>query len=58
MGSFLLKILGVSLGLSLAIKYGGPFVPISGTMATVLIAVLAPALLVAIALGWRWQHPR
>ncbi|NJP10645.1 MAG: hypothetical protein HC866_15195 [Leptolyngbyaceae cyanobacterium RU_5_1] len=58
MTGFILKILVLSGLISIAIKYGGPLLPISGTPAIALIAVLSPTILMAIALGWRWQQVR
>lgn len=56
MAGFMLKVLGLSLGLSWLIKYGGPYLPVTGTDAIALVAVLLPSILMAIALGWRWQQ--
>lgn len=50
--STLTKVLLASLGISLAIKYGGPYLPLTGTSATAAVIVVAPSILLAIALGW------
>ena len=50
---FLLKVLILSVGLSLLIKYGGPTLSIPGTPVIVLTFVFVPTLTVAIALWWR-----
>jgi membrane protein implicated in regulation of membrane protease activity len=46
----------LSIVLSIAIKYGGPLLPIAATSTNALIAVWVPALLIATLLGWRWQQ--
>lgn len=51
--SFLSKVLVASLLISVAIKYGGPYLGVPATPIVALVGVLTPALLVAIALGWR-----
>lgn len=57
----ILKVLGLSVLLSFAIKYGGPFFPTAATSTNAWVAVLVPPSLMAIALAWRWQvsqtHP-
>lgn len=50
---FLLKVLLLSLGISLLIKYGGPHLAIPGSNAIALFAVLLPASVLAVLLGWR-----
>jgi hypothetical protein len=55
MVGFVLKVMGLSIALSIAIKYGGPWLPVSGNTPTVLGAIGLPSLVMAIALGWRWQ---
>ncbi|TVU53832.1 MAG: hypothetical protein EA414_10125 [Arthrospira sp. PLM2.Bin9] len=47
------KILILSLGLSLLIKYGGPNFAIPETNAIALFAVLFPSSLLAVLLSWR-----
>ncbi|HIK14139.1 MAG TPA: hypothetical protein IGS53_02375 [Leptolyngbyaceae cyanobacterium M33_DOE_097] len=54
MNLFLLKVLVLSLLLSVAIKYGGPYLPVQGNQTTVLTAITLPSIVMAIALGWRW----
>lgn len=51
--TFILKVLILSAGLSLLIKYGGPYLSISSTAINALIAVLTPPIVVGILLGWR-----
>lgn len=57
----ILKVLGLSVLLSFAIKYGGPFLPTAATPINAWVAVLVPPSVMAIALVWRWQvsqtHP-
>jgi hypothetical protein len=56
---FILKVLFMSIALSLAIKYGGPMLSIPSTAAIALIAVFTPSIILAALLGWRaWQQPR
>lgn len=56
---FVSKLLGLSLAISLAIKYLGPQVPLSPAPLVVLSMVLLPALILGLALGWRgWQQRR
>lgn len=55
MTGFVIKVFLFSIVLSFAIKYGGPYLPVAGTTMTALVAVLSPTILMAIALGWRWQ---
>ncbi|MGD1712458.1 hypothetical protein [Dapis sp. BLCC M172] len=50
---FILKVLILSAGLSLLIKYGGPYLSISSTAINALIAVLMPPIFIGILLGWR-----
>jgi hypothetical protein len=52
----LFKLLVVSTGISVAVKYGGGYLPIAATNLTALILVLSPTILLALALGWRWQN--
>lgn len=56
-GAFILKVLILSLGIAVLIKYGGPSLAVAGTTGNVLVAVLTPTLILAIALVWRaWKH--
>jgi membrane protein implicated in regulation of membrane protease activity len=55
---FIVKVMVLSVLLSIGIKYGGPFLPISANATTALIAVLLPSTVLAIVLGWRWQRYR
>ncbi len=55
--NFILKVFILSAGVSVLIKYGSPSLPVSATSVNVLIAVLTPTLVLAIALLWRaWKH--
>ncbi|MGC8712105.1 MAG: hypothetical protein ACP5RH_06905 [Leptodesmis sp.] len=56
MTNSILKIFILSIALSYVIKYGGRFLPVSGTMVAALVGVLTLPVLMAIALGWRWQQ--
>ncbi len=51
--NFIFKVLILSAGISLLIKYGGPSLPIAATSVNALIAVLMPSVILAIALWWR-----
>ena len=51
--NFILKVLIFSAGVSVLIKYGGPYLPVDATSVNALIAVLTPTLILAIALWWR-----
>ncbi len=54
--SFIVKILLLSGGLSIAIKYGGPYLAIPATTGVVLSLIFLPSLLLALLLGWRaWR---
>ncbi len=50
---FIIKVLILSAGLSLLIKYGGPYLSIPSTAINALIAVLIPPIVVGILLGWQ-----
>lgn len=52
--SVILKVMGLSLLLSIAIKYLAPFAAIEPTSFNVLFAVLSPALLLATVLLFRF----
>ena len=54
----LLKVLVLSAGLSIAIKYGAPTLAIAPTTTHVLLAVWLPAAIALLMLGWRWQQGR
>lgn len=56
MVGFILKVMALSAALSIAIKYGGPWLPVVGNTPTVLVAILLPSLVMAIGLGWRWRE--
>lgn len=51
--STIFKIFLLSAVISVAIKYGGPLLPVSASTPVALGAVLLPPLGLAIALGWR-----
>ena len=51
---FILKLLILSVGLSILIKYGSRSLSISGTPTNVLTIVFIPSLVMAIALGARY----
>lgn len=55
MAEFILKVLALSIFLSVLIKWLGPFVPVAATNTTALIVVLTPSILLAGLLSWRWQ---
>jgi len=52
-GNFILKVFVLSAGISVLIRYLGPSLPVAATSVNALIAVLAPMLILAIALVWR-----
>ncbi|PZV11489.1 MAG: hypothetical protein DCF22_14440 [Leptolyngbya sp.] len=56
MAVFIVKVFGLSALISVAIKYGAPYFAISETNTTVLIMVVLPSILMAIALSWRSRH--
>lgn len=53
---FILKIFILSYVLSAMIKYGAPYLKIPAESNIVLIIVLLPTILLAIALWWRYQQ--
>jgi hypothetical protein len=53
---FILKVLLLSGGLSVVIKYGGSLLTIPASEALVPIVVLMPSFILAIALGWRASY--
>lgn len=50
---FILKVLALSVFISIVIRYGGPVLTIPATPFIVLAMVCLPTLLMAIVLGWR-----
>ena len=56
MAGFIVKVFLLSALISVAIKYGAPYLAVSETNTTVLIVVVLPSILMAIALGWRSRH--
>jgi hypothetical protein len=53
---FIFKILLWSTGLSLLVKYGGGYLRLQPTTATVLTIVLMPSLVIGLILGWRYYQ--
>jgi len=53
---FITKILIISLGLSLLIKYGGKYLYLQPTTTTALTIVLMPSLIIGLILGWRYYQ--
>jgi len=58
MTGFIIKVFGLSTLISIAIKYGAPYLAISETNATAIAVVLLPSILMAIALGWRSRQSK
>ncbi|MCL6436629.1 MAG: hypothetical protein K6T90_20960 [Leptolyngbyaceae cyanobacterium HOT.MB2.61] len=58
MAGFLLKVIGLSVGCAIAIKYIGPLLSIPASTTNVLIAIWFPSLLMAVIFGWRWWERR
>ncbi|HBL11242.1 MAG TPA: hypothetical protein DD379_07510 [Cyanobacteria bacterium UBA11162] len=57
--NFILKVLILSMGISVLIRYRGSSLPVTPTSVNVLIAILAPSFILAIALLWRaWNYPQ
>jgi hypothetical protein len=56
---FLAKIIGISTGVAIAIKYGAPYLHISPSTTSALTIVLLPNVVLAMLLGWQaWNHAR
>jgi hypothetical protein len=53
--ALIVKVFVISAVASAAIKYGGPSLGVATTSGNALIAVLAPTLMLAIALFWRMR---
>ncbi|MEL6910536.1 MAG: hypothetical protein AAFR62_06285 [Cyanobacteria bacterium J06629_2] len=53
---FIAKILLLSTGLSLLIKYGGKYLPLQPTNVTALAIVLMPSLIIGLVLGWQYSR--
>ena len=53
---FIFKIIVISWGLSVLIKYGGEYLHLQPTTATALIIVLMPSLIIGLILGWRYYQ--
>jgi hypothetical protein len=51
--TFLLKVLGSSTAIAIAIKYGGPLLALTPSVSLSLVLVLAPFVGLA---GWLWRH--
>jgi glucose-6-phosphate-specific signal transduction histidine kinase len=58
MTGFIVKVFALSTLISVAIKYGAPYLAVSETNPIALIAVVLPSILMAIALGWRSRYPK
>ncbi len=56
--SFIVKLLVISTGLSIFIKYGGYSLNLAATSANAIALVLLPTLILAIALWWRAYFQR
>lgn len=55
--NFILKVLILSIGVSVLIKYGMANMSVAATPVNALIAVVTPTLVAAIALSWRaWKY--
>lgn len=54
MAEFVLKVMVSSLALAIAIKYGGPLLPIAATATNAMIAVWLPSGLMALILLWQF----
>lgn len=54
----LLELLLLSLGLSVALKWGGPLLPLSASSPTLLLLICLPGLGVALMLFWLSQRSR
>lgn len=55
---FIIKILIISTILSVAIKYGGRYLPISPTNAIALTIVVMPSLVIGLILGWQYLNQK
>ncbi|MBE9045335.1 hypothetical protein IQ255_13165 [Pleurocapsales cyanobacterium LEGE 10410] len=53
---FIFKVLLISTGLSILIKYGGPYTLLEPTTATALTIVLLPSLVIGLVLGWQYYR--
>jgi hypothetical protein len=53
---FIFKILLLSTGLSLLVKYGGGYLELQPTTITALTIVLMPSLVISLVLGWRYYQ--
>ena len=53
---FILKILLLSTGISLIIKYGGEYLLLKPTTTIALFIVLLPSLVIGLILGWRYNR--
>lgn len=55
---FVIKVMGISTAIALAIKYGGPLLNLAPSVATSLSLVLIPPLIMAGLLGWQLRSTR
>lgn len=53
---FVIKVLLLSAVLSVGVKYGGRFLPLSPTSVNALLIVLLPLVIVSLLLGWRAKN--
>jgi hypothetical protein len=51
----IIKILLLSIALSLLIKYGGRYLSLEATTTTALTVVLLPSMIIGLILGWRYS---
>ena len=56
MKEFILKIILLSLTLSLLIKYAGPFFLVPATSVSAILGITIPPLAIAIILAWRQRY--
>ncbi|MFS8866765.1 hypothetical protein [Synechococcus sp. H65.1] len=53
--AFALQLMGAAAAISVAIKYGGPYLALPKTMPVIVAMIASPALVMA-ALLWHWQQ--
>ena len=54
--NFIFKILLISTGISILIKYGGRYTLLKPTTGTALTIVLLPSLIIGLVLGWQYYR--
>lgn len=52
----IVKVILMSWALAIAIKYGGPYLPLTANPQIALVAVWLPSIIVGLILAWRWQR--